>query len=103
MPVSNDGGDAVAEPADDAPTTPPSTADIFPAGSLIEVRYSSGHDGARWWRGTVTRTFVSRPRRGGDADRVIEVRFDAAEYSRLYKFPLRQYEVRGAHFTRRQG
>jgi hypothetical protein len=104
--VSNEGGGAAAEPAtepDDAPTTPPSTADIFPAGSLIEVRYSSGHGGARWWRGTVTRTFVSRPRRGGDADRVIEVRFDAAEYSRLYTFPLRQYEVRGAHFTRRQG
>ena len=95
---------AVSEPEEESEASEPpaaDTSDIFPAGSIIEVYYSGGHGGARWWRGTVIRTFVSRPRDGSPPTRVIYVRFDASEYgTKIYKYELDKYNVRLARVTR---
>ena len=94
--TEGDGSDG-DEPAE---TAMPDTADRFPAGSLVEVHYTSGHGGARWWRGTVVRTYISRPRNEAPPDRVICVRFEATEYGdKIYKLELSKYEIRRAYPT----
>ena len=84
------------------------SADPFPVATRVEVRYSAGHGGPRWWPGIVRRSQNVQPRDGRASRRRIWVQFDDASYvdasgkPLLYAYYLDEYEVRaGPHLRTR--